>query len=38
MRQVIPAATALALSGEIVLAAFFLEVLRVAKHEDRTVP
>ena len=38
MRQVIPAVTALALSGEIVLAAFFLEVLRVAKHETGRHP
>jgi len=36
MRQVIPAVTALALSGEIVLAAFFLEVLRVAKDKHET--
>ena len=37
MRQVIPAVTALALSGELVLAAFFLEVLRVARVGDRSV-
>lgn len=33
MRSVIPAVTALALSGEIALSAFFLEVLKVARPE-----